>query len=185
VVVSDLGSAEAAFRRIYEAHYGSVLAYSLRRADDATAQDAAAEVFMIVWKKIDQRPPEPKILSWLYGIAYRVIGHLWRGRDRYRRLKSRISTFGDDFSPGPETLIVQRSEHRRLMDAVHKLSATDREVLALAGWEELSHSEIADILGISVAAVDQRFHRAKKRLAKRYEELTESHNGAAGDGGVT
>jgi len=62
------------------------------------------------------------------------------------------------------------------MDAAATLTASDQEILRLAAWEGLRHSEIAGILEISVAAVDQRLHRAKKRLAVAYRR------GAAGVG---
>ena len=45
----------------------------------------------------------------------------------------------------------------------------DQEIVQLAMWEELSASDIATVLGISRAAVDQRFTRAKKRLARQLE----------------
>ena len=45
------------------------------------------------------------------------------------------------------------------------------EVLSLAAWEGLPHSEIAEVLGCSIAAVDQRLHRAKQRLARHYHAI--------------
>jgi RNA polymerase sigma-70 factor (ECF subfamily) len=46
------------------------------------------------------------------------------------------------------------------------LSPTDQEVLRLAAWEELSAPLIAEAMGCSVAAAEQRVHRAKKRLGR-------------------
>ena len=164
-------AAEVRFTRIYEAHYGSVLAYCMRRTSRADAQDAVAEVFTIAWRKIADVPDGDRTLVWLYGVAYRVLGHHWRGRRRRARLIERLVRLGNHVEPSPETVVVRRSQDRQLIEAARRLRAPDREILQLAGWEELAHSEIAEVLGISVAAVDQRFHRAKKRLAREYDRI--------------
>lgn len=163
-------SAEAVFRRVYELHYAEVLAYCLRRTGRSDAHDATSEVFLIAWRKIDVLPDADKVRSWLFGVAYRVLGHQWRSRSRYGRLKRKVAVASHPAEPGPETVVVRRAEDRRVLEAVRRLRPADQEILRLAGWEEMPHSEIAEILGISTAAVDQRFHRAKRRLAREYDK---------------
>lgn len=46
----------------------------------------------------------------------------------------------------------------------------------LAAWDERPHSEIAGLLGCSVNAVDQRLHRARRRLASKYRKLAHHHH---------
>ena len=65
------------------------------------------------------------------------------------------------------TRVVQRWEEQRLVEAVARLRPDDQEVLRLVTWEELSHSQIAEVLGISVTAVGQRIHRATNRLRRQ------------------
>lgn len=168
-------NADAVFRRMYEAHYGEVLAYCLRRTGRSDAHDATSEVFLIAWRKINDLPEADKVRSWLFGIAYRVLGHQWRSRSRYGRLKRKVAAAPRRVEPGPETLVVRRAEDRRLLQAVDRLRRADQEILRLAGWEELPHADIAEMLGISIAAVDQRFHRAKRRLAREYDKAKSSN----------
>lgn len=182
--MSEVESAEEAFRHVYETHYGDVLAFCRRRTDRASAQDTAAEVFMVVWKKIDQRPDEPKTLPWLYGIAYKTIGHQWRGRDRYRRLKQRVAAVSERHTPGPELEVVRRAGDSRVLQAMSRLSTNDQEILRLSSWEELPHAQIAQLLGISVTAADQRLHRARKRLVRIYKSLEEGQAAGANEGGA-
>lgn len=165
---------ENAFTRLYEEHHAAVLAYCRRRTDVADAQDATAEVFTIAWHKITEIPQGVGQRAWLYGVAYRVLGHQWRSRDRRHRLHQRIAGQAPSVAPPPEVVVVQRAEDQLVIQAAQRLRRLDREILMLAGWEGLPHGEIADILGISIAAVDQRFHRAKKRLAREYERLKPS-----------
>ena len=90
-------------------------------------------------------------------------------------------TLRGPIEPGPETVVVRRAEDRRVLEAVGRLRPADQEILRLAGWEEMPHADIAEVLGISAAAVDQRFHRAKRRLAREYDRAkpVEQRGGAA------
>ncbi len=170
-------SQEEAFRRIYEDNYGPILAYCLRRLAHADAHDAVAEVFSIAWRKLGDAPPDDKIRSWLYGIAYRVPSHHWRGRRRAARLRDRVAHLRSVDPAGPEALAVRRSGQSLVLEAAARLREPDQEILRLAGWEEMAHGDIASLLGISVAAVDQRFHRAKRRLADEYQKLEADRGG--------
>lgn len=182
----EIARAEEMFRQLYETHRSAVYAYCLRRTDEFSAQDAVSEVFTVVWTKIDRCPSEPVVRAWLYGIAYRVLGHQWRGRDRRRRLERRLAGDVVGVEPSPEGSIVQRAEDQMVLEAARRLRHNDQEILKLAGWEELAHSEIAAMLGISVSAVDQRFSRAKKRLAREYDKLVSGGSEQPGnDGGST
>jgi RNA polymerase sigma-70 factor (ECF subfamily) len=67
--------------------------------------------------------------------------------------------------------VVRRAEYDSVLEAAARLSRADREILTLAAWEGLPHREISEVLGCSVAAVDQRLHRAKRRLAKHYHAI--------------
>lgn len=166
---------EKIFGDLYHRHYHAVLAYCRRRTNASDAQDATSEVFLVAWRRFGDRPSDDRVLPWLYGIAYRVVGHQWRSRSRRRRLRERIVSIVEPPHPAPETVVVRRSEDRRVIEAAARLRPADQEILRLAGWEQLPHADIATILGISPAAVDQRFHRAKKRLAREYDRLNH-HN---------
>jgi len=51
---------EGKLRSLFEAHYGRVLSFARRRADDAEmAQDVAAETFVVAWRRIDKVPRAP------------------------------------------------------------------------------------------------------------------------------
>jgi RNA polymerase sigma-70 factor (ECF subfamily) len=50
--------------------------------------------------------------------------------------------------------------------AIRKLKPQDREIVMLHAWEELSRPVIAEMMGMSKAAIDQRIHRSYRRLAR-------------------
>jgi RNA polymerase sigma-70 factor (ECF subfamily) len=158
-------SDEARFLRLYEAHSEQVYAYFKRRTDTTSAQECAADTFLVAWRRIDV-VPDDKELPWLYGVARRVLANRRRSARRAGRLSEKLATVGANPGPSPETIVVRRQEDEQLLDAVSRLRPQDQELLRLATWEELPHSEIAAMLGCSRHAVDQRLYRATKRLAR-------------------
>lgn len=163
---------EAAFRRMFEEHHHAVHAYCLRRTNPDDATDAAAEVFLTAWRRMEDLPDGELVLPWLYGVARRVLSRQWRSRTRLRRLIQRSRVSENWATADPEMVVVQREELSLVVRALAELSDRDQEILRLAAWDELPHDTIAGLLGCSVDAVDQRIHRAKRRLARQYESMT-------------
>jgi RNA polymerase sigma factor (sigma-70 family) len=156
---------EREFEQLYEASYGAVLAYAQRRVEGAAdAADAVAETFTVAWRRLDEIP-EGESLPWLYGVARRVLANQRRGDRRRADLSSRLRS-----QPAPSVEIegqVEAEEDRhRVLSALSRLKEGDREILRLAAWEELSHREIALVVGCSEPSVAVRLHRARNRLGR-------------------
>ncbi len=66
----------------------------------------------------------------------------------------------------PMLVVVQRADDKVVTDAVRRLKPVDREIVMLDVWEGLSRAEIADVMGMTRAAVDQRIHRAYQKLSR-------------------
>jgi RNA polymerase sigma-70 factor, ECF subfamily len=182
-----MARSKAWFDRLYAQHRRAVLAYCARRTTPAEADDAAAEVFVVAWRRRDDIPAD-RPLPWLYGVARNVLSHQRRSVARFRRLTTRAATVQDPPRSAPDVVVVQAEEYALVREAVDRLKAADREVLFLSAWEGLSHGEMAETLGITRAAVDKRLTRAKQRLAKQYEIRTRINThrppaSAAGGGG--
>ncbi|MDH3540605.1 MAG: sigma-70 family RNA polymerase sigma factor, partial [Acidimicrobiia bacterium] len=119
---------------------------------------------------MDDVPDDQAARAWLYTVARRVVYRYWRGASRFRRLLLRASVIDPPVS-APEEVVVRRAELDGALEALARLKSRDRELIRLAAWEELTHAEIAEILGCSVGAVDQRLHRAKQKLAAEYDHV--------------
>ncbi len=157
---------EQRFRRMYRAHYHQVYAYFKRRTDAESAADATVEAFMVAWRRIDDVPAGEDALPWLYGVSRRVLANQRRGLRRKVRLDHKLFGLGSEPQQTPEAVIIRGSEIQEVLDAFDRLKPSDQEVLRLSEWEELPHAEIAEALGISRTAADQRIHRAFDRLEK-------------------
>lgn len=158
-------SDEARFRDLHQLYQARILAYCLRRTPGSDAADAAADTFVVAWRRLSEVPEGDQALVWLYGVARRVLANQRRGLGRRRRLLDRLAALPLDVMPAVETLVIRRDESQELIDALGRLREADQEVLRLVAWEELPRTDIALILGCSRGAVDQRYHRAMSRLS--------------------
>jgi RNA polymerase sigma-70 factor (ECF subfamily) len=145
------------------------------------------EVFLTVWRRIEQAPLGPDALPWLYRICHLTVSNHWRGAARRWRLESKINAIRVT-PPSPiADQVVVRDEVRTVVRLLDDMRATDAEILRLAAWEGLSTAEIATVLDISPDAAKQRLSRARKRLSGMYEaqyEKTHIRNPSAQEGGV-
>jgi len=154
----------ARFDEVFRLSYQRVLGYCLRRAPEPIAHDATAEVFAIAWRRRRDLPDDDGAVAWLLAIARRVLANELRGQRRRNRLAATVSTTGVDASADASDSSVTRAMAALLPD--------DQEVLRLVYWDDLSHTEIAQILDLSVNAVAVRVHRARTRVKARLEEET-------------
>ena len=173
--------ADRRFRELYEQYQRPVLGYFLRRTDATSARDAAADTFLVAWRRIDDVPDGDRGLLWLFGVARKVLANQRRSRDRFRALGEKLAGLGETPDPGPEAVVLRRAEDEAMLQAVARLRNEDQELLRLATWEELPHADIAEILETSPHAVGQRLYRITKRLAG--ELRSTAAPGLTGSGG--
>ncbi|MGO8903208.1 MAG: sigma-70 family RNA polymerase sigma factor [Isosphaeraceae bacterium] len=70
------------------------------------------------------------------------------------------------------TLAARRAEmQQKLQEVINSLDPLDREVVALRHFEELSNSEVAQVLGLSKTAASNRYIRALARLKEMLEGI--------------
>jgi RNA polymerase sigma-70 factor (ECF subfamily) len=163
---------EAKFAELYRRYGRQLNAYCLRRTPRSQAADAVAETFLVAWRKLDQIPEGEAALPWLYAVAYRVLSHQWRHKTRSRRLVERLGGLAEVEPALTDIVVVRNEEYRMVIKASSRLRPIDQEVLRLTLWEELSHAEVAAVLGIDASAVKQRAYRARRNLASEYRRIT-------------
>lgn len=152
------------FRAFYRAHYGVILTVAEQRLDTRqAAEDAAADVFQIAWRRFSDEGAALS-LPWVYQILRNVVGTEYRRRERARRAFDKLAD--DPADP-------QESDARvDVRDALGRLPERERELLFMAYWEDLTHDEIAAILGITDGALRVRLTRARARLRDALQPAT-------------
>jgi RNA polymerase sigma-70 factor (ECF subfamily) len=155
---------QAQFERLYRAYADRVHAYALRRTSPSVADDVVAEVFLVVWRRLDRVPGEP--LPWLLGVARRVVANHRRSDSRAAALHERLA----DGRPTAEPAVVSTEVDDRVQRALAGLGERDRELLLLIAWEGLRVNEAAQALGVRSGTLAVRLHRARERLARALAE---------------
>lgn len=164
----DLPGDGGAFDEMWQAHHHYLLAYAARRLGSReAAQEAVAEAFATAWLHRRSVPPEPATRLWLTRATFHALRNLARKNERQRVL---VKAIVDEQRQPPTPWPDADSDIRdRLRVALVHLSEADRELIRLALWEGLRHSDIGIILDLSANNVAVRLHRLKARLR---EQLT-------------
>ncbi len=160
---------DARFAGIYDRHRSAVWLYCRRRVGADKADDVMGEVFLTVWRRIDQAPSGSEALPWLYRICHLTVANHWRGAARRWRLDSKVSAIRVTPPTAVADQVVVREEVRAVVRLLDEMRATDAEVLRLSAWEGLDIAEIATVLDITSEAAKQRLSRARKRLSEMYD----------------
>jgi RNA polymerase sigma-70 factor (ECF subfamily) len=153
--------ARARFTALFDAHAPDLLAYVIRRLPDRTsAPDVVADVFLVAWRRMRDVPDGDAARLWLFGVARMTLQNERRSRRRHEALGERLRA---ELAVQPD---VAGPEERdpALAAALARLRPDDRELLLLIGWDGLTPSEAAVVLGISAEAARVRVHRARGRL---------------------
>ncbi len=176
---ADPGAVEALVDR-YGAWIHRVAARLL--GDPRDAEEVTQDVLMTVTRKIGTFKGEAAFSSWLYRIATNAA---------YERLRSRrgraevaleplLPVFDDegrhvepvaDWSPQLEDPAVVGEARSALERGIGRLAEEYRVVLVLRDVEGLTNEEVADALGLTVAAVKSRLHRARLFLRRELGQL--------------
>jgi len=148
------------FARVYDEHVWRVYGYMAYRVHDHDlAEDLTQATFeraLRAWSRFDARRASEA--TWLLAIAQNLL------IDHHRRNRNH-DELGDEralgTAPGPEERFATSPE---LVEALARLGDREREVVALRFGGDLSGAEIAAVLGLSLANVQQILSRSIRRL---------------------
>jgi RNA polymerase sigma-70 factor (ECF subfamily) len=149
-----------AFADLFERYQAPVTRFFRRRvSDQARADELAQETFLGVIQAARRYQPSAAFRSYLFGVAYNVL-MAWRRKARRRGEE----TMAELDPPAPEADPDRVLWVRRALAA---LDPTDREVLMLREYEQLSYDEIAGAIGVPTGTVRSRLFRARMALREK------------------
>ena len=161
---------QAAFALLVGAYQGPVYNLCYRMLGNAPeAEDATQETFVRMYTKLHTYQPERKLASWVLSIAsHYCIDRLRRRHGQWLSLDEEpVAATLASRQAGPEDMALReesRGEVQRLVDA---LPPSYRVPLILRYWYDLSYSEIAEVMGLTVQAVKSRLHRARLQMIEK------------------
>ena len=152
------GSAEA-FTELFSRYKQPLFGFFRRRiADPAQAEELTQETFLAVLRASLRYEPRALFRTYLYEVGFRILR-------AHRRKAAFRATFLGTAGAYREPVVRNATDSEVLLrQAMAKLERTDREILMLREFEQLSYAEIAKLLGLAVNTVRSRLFRARAAL---------------------
>src|SRR5258708_8018262 len=177
-----------AFELLVERHEGRIFSLARRMTRNREdAEDVVQQSFQKVFIHLKKFEGESLFSTWLTRIAINEALMLLRRKRGSREVpieesstknESALPLDFPDSGPNPEDSYLQREQERILSAAVNELAPGIRTAIKLRELGELSTGETAQVMGLSVGAVNARvFHGRRKLLQtlKRYVESTRTY----------
>jgi len=177
-----------AFEVLVRAHQEHLFRLLSRHLPHADVAEAAQEAFLDAFQNLSKLKDPLRFRSWLSAIAVRRAADFWRS-------KARRGERGVDFSSPEEVAWLEdvmlenstarfeemtgRREAAKLVETLlEEISPEDRIAVELFYAEEYGVAEIADMMGWGESKVKVRLHRARKKMARKFEELSGRGDGS-------
>ena len=162
------GGDQQAFAEIYRARVAAISRYVGAIVRDVhRAEDAVAQTFLLAWRDLPRLRQAERFDAWLLRIAHnRAVSEL--GQRPTLPLEDVPAPVAADAASSPSEAAERQAESERLRSELLRLSPAHRDVLVLRFFHELSHAEVARVLGRRVEAVRALQYRALEQLRKRY-----------------
>lgn len=156
------GDRDAA-RELMAANMSRILGLARRTLGDAMeAEDVAQETFLRVWKAAGRwQSGQARVSSWVCKIALNLC---------YDRLRKRREVLTDavperaDSTPGQDAQMEEAERGNRVAEAVAQLPDRQRQALELVHFQDLTNIEAAEIMSVSVDALESLLARGRRKL---------------------
>jgi len=178
LAVAAAGGEERAFTELMRRYKEPLYRYvyrSMRGSEDA--YDVLQDAFTAAWRSLDRYDPSRKFSTWIYHIALNKI----RDHGRKRAVRSFFFQAAPLESPDRPDIADQsqnvqddyerRDELNRVSELVDALPEKLKQAFTLQVLQDMPQTEVAEILGVSVKAVETRVYRARKTLQEELDKL--------------
>jgi len=175
---------EENFRRLFERYYAQIYRFFQRKGfSPEDSHELTQETFLSVYKGLKGFRQESPFEHWLFSIAENI----WRSELERRKARKRdaplisldqeVASGDDEISPlaariadpAPNQLdrTIEKEKSQKLHEALQHLPEQMRRCTELRVLYDLSYSEIAGLMKISINTVKAHLHQAKKELSER------------------
>jgi len=159
-------SLDAAFEDFYREHVAEIYQYALAvLGNSADAEDVTQQTFLNAYRAFQRGERPKKGHNWLIKIAHNVCRMRWRQAGR-RPQEVPLERAGEPAAPDDE-----RPSLDEVLSALAKLPFNQRAAIVMREVEDRSYAEIAEVLGVTVPAVEALLFRARGNLRTRRSAL--------------
>lgn len=161
-----------AFRQLYELFVAQVYNTSLSYAQsEQDAEEITQDVFTSIFRNAAHFKGNAKVSTWIYRITINTSLNYIKRKKRFAFLKfGQIDKQKIDFEH-PGVLLENKENAKLLFQFIETLPHSQKTAFILSFVEELPRQEVADIMEISLKAVESLLQRAKKNLRNKLDKL--------------
>jgi RNA polymerase sigma-70 factor (ECF subfamily) len=160
---------------IYTEHSRQVYYLALRMlGDPSRAEDATHDVFLKVYRKLDQFRGDSNIRTWLYRITINHCQNLlqsWHQRTMVTNMDDAVWETTPSSSESPLRILETKELGERIQKTLDALTEEYRLLLLLVADEKLSYEEIGLLTEQTPDAVRGKLHRARKAFAHHFQKF--------------
>lgn len=155
------------FTRFYEEHKKTIFNYLLYRTgfDRDIAEDLTSEIFLKAYRAFDSYDRKRSFKTWIFAIAHNHLVNYYAAKKHVLPLEEAVEVVKE--VPATETLD-EKMLVSKILHLVSKLPAAQQELVTLRYINDLSHEEIARIVGKEEGAVRTALSRAIATLREEY-----------------
>ncbi len=143
--------------------------------NETEALDLAQETFVRVFESRHRYKASAKFSTWLFTIASNLCRNFFRWQTRHPTVPLTAETDDSDLAEratadrtvSPAEAAEQRERAEAVRKHIHALPRGLKSAILLFEYEDLSHQEIAGVLGCSVKAIETRLYRARNILREK------------------
>ncbi len=167
-----------ACRLLVQRHLSPLVGLALRMTrNNSEAEDIAQEAFVRLWKQSKNWQPKAKISTWLYRVAHNLSIDAIRRRERQGVASSDMTEI-EDTTTNQSGMRHKQDVTNQVQAAISSLPERQRTAITLVHHRDLSNKEAANIMDISVDALESLLARGRRGLRKVLEDQREDLLGA-------
>jgi RNA polymerase sigma factor (sigma-70 family) len=159
-----------AFEELFARYREPLFGFFQRRLESRErAEDLTQEAFLAVIRGVSRYEPRALVRTYFYGIALKMVS-----AERRKQMR-------DSRPAQPDTLQDASDEVLWVRQALARLDSSEREILMLREFEQLSYAEISGLLRLPVNTVRSRLFRSRMALKKHLDPTSSAEQIAAGE----
>lgn len=161
-----LAGQEIGYSKLYE-KYVKQIYNSIARlvVDESVAEELTQELFISIFSDVEKLSEINYLGAWLKRIAInKAISHLRKKKIYFSEIDPLQVVLEDNEED--EALELKERQVAEILECIEQLSVENRTIINLFLFEDMSHEEIGNLLGISSTNVRSKYHRAKKKIVE-------------------